>query len=878
MGPDTSAGHDARVAALLAKMTLDDKIALIRGAQEPAATDQAVAGYLAGVPRLGVPAMRFADGPPGILTREPSPAPTATMGLAATFSRLDAQKNGAIIGLEARRLGVDVALEPFINILRDISTSRGWNTFGEDPVLSGVMGAEQVEGIQGQGVMAQAKHFVGYDNVGFKAVIDPQTLHEVYLAPFADAVDAGVSSVMCAYNQVNGAFACGNDKLLNTILRGDLGFKGFVTSDWGGAHKPTDLKAGLDMEMPGLMAKGSPWLTITRSYFDNDPAPIAPLKMSKDVLAKVFTRTMPEEDAAPRPPSADVFAGQFPDDPHPTNIAAGLADGAIDMAAIDRAAARVLRQMARFGYLDGGTHQPTGQAPDPRIAAVIRQTSTDAAVLLKNDDAALPLKAADYADLALIGPGAGQVVALGINAEHALGVVGDQKGVYEVLAARLAKTPGAKVSLALANDMTGVPAPAALLSYDGAPGVARFVDGRQVGRDAAIDFTGARRLPAGTTGVWKTKINIPADGRYGLYLQVLGANAELSVDGKLVGRTSSMIGARHGDTVQAGQDNLLPTTDGLNNVRRDVELTAGEHALEITTSDDTSRAPVQLRLNWVTPQAREATYRQAVETAANAKKVVVFAWARRLPVFGLPGDQDRLISDIAARNPNTVVVLNTSLPVAMPWLTKVKAVVNMWWPGDQGAQATADILQGRASPAGRLPFTWAKRLEDYPTHDARHPERGLDASGEVVYSEGLHVGYRWFDKNKIEPLYPFGYGLSYSRFAYSDLNVAKARDGGLDVRFKVKNVGKVTSDEVAQVYLGAPKAPPAGVDFATRALAGFDRITLHPNETRTLSIHLTPRRLQYWSETDRSWRNATGEREVFVGPSSRDLPLRRTVR
>jgi beta-glucosidase len=137
--------------------------------------------------------------------------------------------------------------------------------------------------------------------------------------------------------------------------------------------------------------------------------------------------------------------------------------------------------------------------------------------------------------------------------------------------------------------------------------------------------------------------------------------------------------------------------------------------------------------------------------------------------------------------------------------------------------------------------------------------------------------YRWFDKNQIEPLFPFGYGLSYSRFAYSDLSVAKADDGGLTVRFKVKNIGKVQADEVAQIYLGAPNARPAGIDFAVRNLVGFDRVTLKPAETKTLSVRVPPRLLRYWNEDDRTWRTAPGERSIFVGPSSRNLLLTKAL-
>jgi len=198
---------DARVDKLLSQLTLDEKLTLIHGTQEDPAVYQGQAGYLAGIPRLGIPGLRFADGPPGVLTRHPSQAETATMGVAATFSAKDAELNGAVIGREARALGIDVALQPFVNIDRDLEFERGYNTFGEDPFLTGEMGAAEIRGIQSQHVMAQVKHFVGYDSDAPNVWIDDQTLHEVYAAPFAAAVQAGVASLMCSYNRLNGTFA-----------------------------------------------------------------------------------------------------------------------------------------------------------------------------------------------------------------------------------------------------------------------------------------------------------------------------------------------------------------------------------------------------------------------------------------------------------------------------------------------------------------------------------------------------------------------------------------------------------------------------------------------------------------------------------------------
>ncbi len=371
-------------------------------------------------------------------------------------------------------------------------------------------------------------------------------------------------------------------------------------------------------------------------------------------------------------------------------------------------------------------------------------------------------------------------------------------------------------------------------------------------------------------------MTIPSAGTYRLYLQMLGCYGTLRIDGKRIVSNGDMF--IHGDITQAGQDNVLPTTDGLDNVRVAMELTAGPHQISVSSAPDSSNSPTQIRLNWVTPDQLKSNYAAAVSAAKQSKTAIVFAWSRGHPDFGLPGDQDQLISDVAAANPNTIVVLNVSQPIAMPWLSKVKAVLQMWWPGDEGGWATANLLLGKVNPSGRLPFTWASRLEEYPATDPRHPERsskGVD--GKTTYSEGIFEGYRWFDHQKIEPLFPFGHGLSYTTFAYSGLTVAHATDGGLDVSFAVKNTGQAAGDEVPQVYLGAPANPPQSVQFAEKALAAFDRVHLSPGESKNLTLHLPLRTQQYWSTAENKWDTVTSSRTVYVGSSSRALPLEKST-
>ena len=839
-------------------MTLDEKLTLLEGAQEAASTNQFTAGYLPGIPRLGIPSLRLADGPPGVATREPSTGMTGTMGVAATFSSRDAYLNGAVIGRDARALGADVVLEPFVNIDRDPIWSRAFNTFGEDPLLTGQTGAGEIAGIQSQGTMAMVKHFIAYDG-GNNVVVDSATLHEIYLQPFADAIDAGVASVMCSYNTLSvvaatpatggtpGPYSCGNSQTQAGILRGELGFKGFVTSDWGANHATSFINDGLDMEMPGTGFGG-----ILPAYFS----------------------------------AADLKAA--------------IAAGTVSIATINAAVGHILYEMDRFGLLRGHSGHNVTPVPVNADEQVVQQTAQDAATLLKNDSGALPLSHADLGSLALIGPGAGQTIAVGQAGENAAGIVSRQTGTYQVLQQMLHGDPAAHVSYAVGDDMTGTPVPASALTHDGQPGLLRTntTDSTSsVVPQLDNTLSGGQALPAGSAWTWSGDLTVPVAGSYWINLGLLGAGGSISLDGKQIAATGFINGTapRYG-VLRPGDNNVLPTTDGLDNLRTQLSLTAGQHALSVTIAADASGAPVQARLNWVTPAQQQAGTAAAVNAARHARTAVVFAWSTGALDSPLPEGQDQLIADVAAVNPHTIVVLNTSDPVAMPWLGSVKAVLEMWYPGDTGGYATANVLLGKTDPAGRLPFTWPAALgQGVANQPTTHPERtsnGVDANGKycttpgspfggpqctTTYTEGIFVGYRWYDQQHETPLYPFGYGLSYTHFAYSGLHWAPARDGGLDVAFRVTNTGGTAGDEVPQVYLGPPARGPAGAAFADRALAAYGRITLRPGQSQVVALHVPLRQLQYWDTGSGRWVTAAGPRPLSVAGNERSTGLATTV-
>ncbi len=637
-----------------------------------------------------------------------------------------------------------------------------------------------------------------------------------------------------------------------------------MISDWGATHSAEFMKDGLDVEMidgPDSSGYQEP------AFLGAVPAAVPPpADPNGESMGDIYGGTIPEE---PVVPSNDSDIGLKV---APKTIAQALADGSVSDETVTRAAGHVLFEMDRFGLLDGGSkHEVTAQAIDAN-AKIIQQTGEEAAVLLKNEGNVLPLKPGELDSVVLIGPTAGQVDAIGINGERSMGLPERQVGPLDALK----KISGnSNVAFAVADDMTGTPIPAAQFSHDGKPGlVYAGADGTHV--DESVNFTvkGGNALAPNIKATWTGDLIMAESGTYWLYLQELGTDASLYIDGKRVGVTGTFQGDVHGDILQANQDNVIPTTDGLDNVRHALALSAGMHAIKIVVSPDTSNAPVQIRLNWNTPEQREKDYQAAIEAAKHARTAVVFLWARRVPAFVLPGEQNKLVEDILHVNPNVVVVLNTGQPVAMPWADRVKAILEMWWPGDEGGWATAKLLLGKTNPGGRLPVTWARRLEDYPATDPRFPERSTQGVGsKTTYSEGVNVGYRWFDAENVAPLFPFGHGLSYTHFTYSGLHLAKAGDGGIDVGFQLKNAGEADGDEVPQIYLEAPNSRPQDGQFSPRRLVAFDRIHLAAGEAKAVALHVPLRQLQYWSAMRHDWSTPSGARMVRIGASSRDLRL-----
>ncbi|WP_406511780.1 glycoside hydrolase family 3 C-terminal domain-containing protein [Streptomyces sp. NBC_00161] len=775
-------GSTARIDVLLERLTLEEKTALLHGGRDPAPLGQA--GYLPGVPRLGIPALRLADGPAGVRVARPATALPAPVMLASAFDPALAREYGRVIGREGRALGQDVLLSPMANLIRTPYAGRNFETFAEDPRLTADLVAETVRGIQDEGLIATVKHFAlgnqeqGRDTVDVVAA--EQTLHETELRGFEAAVAAGAGAVMGAYNKVNGTYACENKPLLDELLRGRWGFGGWVMSDWDAAHSTVAaIGAGLDMEMPG----------------------------------------------------GTHFGGSLQE---------AVRGGSVHEDTVDLAVRRILATMDRFGLLSA--HPPARPARDAAAGArVARRVATAGAVLLHNEHATLPLTGAAARSIAVIGPTGRVPFVSGGGSAH---VVPD-KALSPLDAIRQRAGNGSTVLHALGEDLYGRPLPAKLLT-------------------PAADLD-ERRVDAGRSWSHEGEFTLTADDEWTLLVHYTGKRPGVRLDGE------ELFPIRQGVAEYFAGGLVGRAPDGLAVRRRTLALTAGTHRLAVFAEGGDKGQ--RFRLRHTTKATRAADLAEAVKTAEQARSVVLFAYEDATEgtdrtSLGLPGGQARLIEAVAAANPRTAVVLNTSSSTTMPWLSRTGAVLQMYYPGQEGAAATADILFGDVDPGGRLTQTFP--ADEHATPVAGDPLRYPGVGGRQEYTEGIHVGHRWYDAQQVAPLFPFGHGLSYTTWEYEKLSVRPER-GGLRVEFTVRNTGRRKGTEVAQVYVG-PSAE-LKLDQPVRALAGYRRLTLEPGEAQQVVLDVDARALSSWDPERHAWVLGSGRREVFAGRSSRELHL-----
>ncbi|MGA5452616.1 beta-glucosidase family protein [Streptomyces umbrinus] len=771
-----------RVEGLLTKLTLDEKLSMLHGATDPKALGQA--GYVPGVERLGIPPLRLADGPAGVRVKQHATALPAPVLLAAAFDPGLARRYGQVIGREGRALGQDVLLSPMVNLIRTPYAGRNFETFSEDPLLSADLVAEEIKGIQSEGLIATVKHYAmnnqEKDRDSIDVRVDEQTLNEVELRAFEAAVGAGARAVMGAYNKVNGTYACESKELLTGILRDRWGFEGWVMTDWHAAHSTVaSLTAGLDMEMPN------------GKYFG-------------------------------------------------AALRTAVQNGSVSEEYVDRAVRRILTTMDDFGMLDGSA--PPRPARNPSAgAAVALEVAKAGATLLHNRNGTLPLTGEAARSIAVVGPtgslpfvsGGGSAHVIPDHAERPLDAITSRAG------------RGAQVSYALGEDLFGKPLPEDALAE-------------------GIDPEG-QRVAAGKTWTYKGTLTVEDADEWTFVIHYSGTRPKVLLDGVDLFPVATGL-AEHftGGLVSAAPDGLAVR-------RRTLDLAAGEHRVEITAKGGAQGQTFRLR--HATGATRAQDVAEAVEAARAAESVVLFAYEdatenQDRTTLALPGHQGRLIEAVTAVNPRTTVVLNTSSSTSMPWLERTAAVLQMYYPGQEGAAATAAVLFGDCDPGGRLTQT-------FPVDDAHHPVAGdtrryPGVNGVEEYSEGVHVGHRWYDAEDVRPLFPFGHGLSYTSFVYEGLGVERTGDG-LEVVFTVRNTGRRDGVDIPQVYVGA--SPDLQVDQAERVLGGYQRLALKAGESRKVTVRVDERTLSSWDAKRHGWVLGTGRRTVWVGASAGELRL-----
>lgn len=809
-GPGTPAEVEQRVESILSRMTVEEKVDLLGGVD---------GFFIRGVPRLGVGRLRMADGPIGVRNYGPATTMAAGIALSATWDPDLAQRVGTAIGRDARAKGVHFLLGPGVNIYRAPMNGRNFEYFGEDPFLASRIAVGYIRGVQSQGVSATVKHFMGnnseFDRHNIDDVIDERTMREIYLPVFESAVkEAHVGAIMDSYNLTNGAHLTQNAYLNTDIIKKEWGFDGIIMSDWSATYDAVAAaNGGLDLEMP-----------------------------------------------------SGVFMNR-------TNLLPAIEQGKVSIATVDDKVRRILRSAVRYGWLDREQKDLSVPRYNQESRQVALQAARESMVLLKNEGPLLPLSKGNIKSIAVIGPDAYPAVPVGGGSAHVqpFAAVSLLEGLSNYLgtACNVYYSRGVP-SLSDIADSTNFSTepdngrPGLHVEYfenaelQGSPKLERVEPHINIGRAAGQLFPENTRSDR-----WTGYYLAQQAGPYEIFVESTGEDGgfyRLYVDNKLF------------------FDNWVINTAIMNSAV--VELKAAPHKVVLEHHGRSGWLGTRLRMgivkqgSIVDPEARLLAAKADVAiVAVGFDPETESEGADR--TFQLPPGQDELIGEVVAANRNTIVVVTSGGAVDMqPWLDHVPAVLQVWYPGQEGGRALAEIVFGEVSPSGRLPVTFERRWEDNPTHDTYYPEPGTKR---VFYREGLFVGYRGFDHNGTKPLFPFGYGLSYTTFSYRNLSVSRSATKNQDspwqvqVQFDLTNTGKRESAEAAQVYVAGKNS---SVPRPAKELKGFAKVNLRPGETRHVSVALDRRAFSYYDPATKQWRADPGEYEVLVGHSAGQIELR----
>ena len=800
---------------LIQDLTLREKISLMSGFNS---------WYTNKIDRLGIPSIKMSDGPNGVRGDSNSGKSSAcfpcAISIGSTWDMDLINQLGIALGEEAKVKDVDVLLGPTINIHRHPLGGRHFESFSEDPFLTGKIATEYVKGVQSQDVAACLKHFIGndteYERHLVSSNIDEKTLREIYLLPFEMGIKEGNAQVvMSAYNKLNNIYCSSHKELLIDILKDEWGFDGYVVSDWGAALETEEnAKGGLDLEMPG---PGNVW-------------------------------------------GDQLFAA--------------VSEGKVEEKLIDDKVRRILN-IANFSKrFENPTNKPEQSNNSEEHRRLLKKAAASGMVLLKNNDL-LPLKS-NVKNLAIIGPNAKEAQIIGGGSAslkphyqaHPLEAfqnkLGDHTNISYAKGCHTHKFLP-RVNEGFMDDKEGF--------------LVEYFEGSNFDENLLVQ----EHLIGNKFWVFE-----------GFAKDVIAKFERPDISVRFsCAYTPDISGQHEFEIFGIGKARLF--IDGEELIDNWTETSPGEAFFSF--SSDSKRALVnliegttyQLEIRYkfegnfpaiyIGCQAPDKVnlFDEALEVASAADQVILIVgtnsdWETEgndRSDFNLPVNQNHLIEEVLRVNPNTLVVLNTGSPVKMPWADKAEAIMQTWFAGQEFGNALVDIITGEINPSGRLPTSFPKNIEDTPAFNS-YPGKDL----QMHYDEKLLVGYRWYDKKNIKTLFPFGHGLSYTNFEYSDLEVDVRATNMASCKFSVRNTGQVAGIETAQCYVSFKTIDDSEPE---KTLQGFSKIALNPNDESSIEINLNSRNFSSWNVAKRSWEVRAGSYEILIGSSAENILLQTTI-
>ncbi|KAJ5234334.1 Beta-glucosidase [Penicillium citrinum] len=818
---------NADIESILKELTWEEKIVLLTGDDF---------WHTVPIPRLGIPSIRVSDGPNGVRgTRFFSSVPAACLpcgtAIGATFDRNLALEIGHLLAAEAKAKGAHVILGPTINIARGPLGGRGFESYSEDPVLSGILAGHYCKGLKERNISATLKHFVcndqEHERMAVNSIVTDRAMREIYLLPFQIAIALGEpDAIMTAYNKVNGLHAAENPTLLRDILRGEWGWDGLVMSDWFGTYSTSEaINAGLDLEMPG------------------------PPRWRGAALNHAITAN---------------------------KISAATLNDRV------RAVLKLVQKAAKSRVPD---HAPETQLDRPEDRNLLRKIAGEAIVLLKNDDSVLPFN--KEKKIAVIGPNAkiatycgGGSAALnpyravtpydGLS-EAAQGGIEFSQGIYghqmlPLLGKQLQTEDGTVgFSLKIFNEPPTAASRKILEERKETDSMMFFMDYTHPELQPTWYADAEGYFIPDSSGVYDFGLTVNGTGRMFVNGELVINNADVQRPGTSFfgnGTVEEIVSL----SLEAGRKYKILTQWGCGKTS----------TFKVPGVVDFGHGG--FRFGACKQLSPEEGIAEAAQVASNADQVVIFAglsseWESEgedRATMKLPPHTDELISRVLESNKNTVVVVQSGTPVEMPWIDNAKAVLHAWYGGNETGHAISDVLLGDVNPAAKLPLTFPRRLKDNPTYFNYRSE-----GGRILYGEDVYVGYRYYDGLEVDPLFPFGHGLSYTTFKISNLELAKVSESSLQVKLKLQNTGLRDGSEVVQVYV-APLSSP--IRRPVKELKEFKKVQLEAGSQEDVTIPLDLiRATSFWDEKSSNWCSHSGSYKILVGTSSRGVFLEESL-